>query len=540
MKNGKFLYFLLPLLLLAMLFHLGAWGVLETSEARYAEIAREMITTGDWFKPQLLGIYHFDKPLMTYWITAVGMKIFGINAFGARFFLQLAYLLQIILVYSIAKQLFNNRDKAFYAALFYAGLPLVLMSVRNLTTDAFLNTFELLAVWLLLRYYSHRKPVWLYLFFIDLGLALFTKGPVGLIIPLLMVYPLRKIKGISGKKNNIHLIIGIFIMLLIGSSWFFYLMAQSDAFYRFFVDEQLADRMFKASTLHRAKPFWYYFAFFPAATLPAFVLVPAAIRKGYRENNTVMKQITLFWLVIPFLFFSISSSKLILYVLPLSPYVALAAAWFLAESPWKQLKGYYFFYWGFLVLVLLTLIVIFTGRIPGFNLHPNLLIVLFLSAGAGWLIWFFIKKSKERFALLSLFLPLILVPVSTQVFKQTEGNAHGMMPVVHFLKEHHLNQQKIIVWDKRLPSLSFDLQKELYSVYYKDFSLKRHTEFQENDNWKKNLINVNQPDEYAYLQKLVNTPSVFIVQKGKFPENYSSLIQGYQHKATINHWIIYY
>ena len=540
MKHYKPLYILFPVLLFAMLWHLGHWGVLETSEARYAEISREILTSGNWFMPRLLGIYHFDKPLMTYWITAAGMKLFGVNAFGARFFLQLAYLFQIALVFQIGRNLFQSKEKALYAALFYAGLPLVLMSVRNLTTDAYLNTFELLGVYLLIRYYRHRKPLWLYLFFTDLALALFTKGPVGLLIPLLMVYPVRKITDISDNKNTMHVWLGTLLMLALGSSWFFYLMLKSPAFYHFFVDVQLGDRIFKASSLHRAKPFWYYLAFFPATTLPAFLFIPEAIGKGFKQKNRPVLLLTLYWLIIPFLFFSVSSSKLVLYVLPLSPYVALAAGWLLDEKPFGKLKTWYFVFWGFYLLILAALTTLFLGAVPTVPYKPDTAAVLFLISGILAMIYFLFRKNKLHLALMSLILPLILVPVSTDILHQMEGEANGMMPVAGFLKKQHLDSRKILVWDKRLPSLSFDLQKDIYSIYHVDFSLKRHTEFQENQNWKKNLINVNHPEELAYLQKLAATPSVLLVKKGKLPQKFMFFTRSYPHHKTMGKWEIYY
>ena len=540
MKGTKVFYLLIPLLLFAMLWQLGSWGVVETSEARYAEISREILTSGNWFMPRLLGIYHFDKPLMTYWITATGMKIFGVNAFGARFFLQLAYLLQIILVYKIALGLFGSAKKASYAAIFYSGLPLVLISVRNLTTDAYLNTFELLGVYLLIRYYAHRKPFWLYLFFIDLALAVFTKGPVGLLIPVLMIYPVRKILHIENNKNSVHVWLGILLMLILGSSWFFYLMMKSQEFYNFFIGEQLADRMLKASSLHRAKPFWYYFAFFPATTLPAFLLVPEAIIKSIRQKDKTLILLTVYWLLIPFLFFSVSSSKLVLYVLPLTPYVALAGGWLTDEKPWEKFKKYYFFFWGFYTILLLALVALFLEIIPQVTYTPSVPAWIFLIAGFGLLIWFLFKRNKQHFVWMTLLLPLILVPVSTGIMKQMEVQINGMMPVVNFLKNNHLDNRKMIVWDKRLPSLSFDLQKDIYSVYYHDYSLKRHTEFQENQNWKKNLINVNKPDEYNYLKKLTATPSVFIVKHGRLPQEYIPLVSNYPDKKVMGKWEIYY
>ncbi len=540
MKGTKILYFLIPLLLFTMLWNLGNWGVVETSEARYAEIAREMLTSGDWLKPQLLGIYHFDKPLITYWLTAVGMKIFGINAFGARFFLQMVYLLQIILVFQIARQLFSSKEKAIYAAMLYAGLPLVLMSVRNLTTDAFLNTFELTGIYFLVRYYTNRKPLWLYLFFLAMALALFTKGPVGLLVPLLMIYPIRKIKKVTGKKHSVHLVLGILLMLVLGSSWFFYLMWKSPAFYHFFIDVQLGDRMLKASALHRAKPFWYYFVFFPATTLPAILLAPEAVVKGIRQKNRPITLLFIFWLAIPFLFFSASSSKLVLYVLPLAPFVAMAGGWLIGENPWSKLKKYHLLFGGIYLVIFLILFALFLGLIPRVTYSPSVTAWLFLLSGTGLLIWLLLKRDKRHFAGMALLLPLTVVPVSTGIMQQSEIEINSTMPVVRFLQNQHLDNRKIIVWDKRLPSLSFGLQKDIYSVYYHDYSLKRNTEFQENLSWKKNLINANRADELQYLKQLVSMPSVFIVRKGRLPDNFSFLLRKYPHNRQMGKWEIYY
>ena len=62
--------------------NLGSWGVTETSEARYAEISKEMLESGDFIHPTLMGIAHYHKPPLTYYITTVGYKIFGVSEYG--------------------------------------------------------------------------------------------------------------------------------------------------------------------------------------------------------------------------------------------------------------------------------------------------------------------------------------------------------------------------------------------------------------------------------------------------------------------------
>ncbi|QNP52328.1 glycosyltransferase family 39 protein [Hymenobacter qilianensis] len=137
---------------------LGAWGPLESSEARYAEIGREMLVTGDWLHPRLLGIQHFHKPPLTYWLTAAGLTIFGPHAAGVRILPVLAVLLQVLLMYKLGELLFKgDRARALAAAVVYGTLPVVLISALNVTTDAYLATLELAAAYGILRYYAGGK-----------------------------------------------------------------------------------------------------------------------------------------------------------------------------------------------------------------------------------------------------------------------------------------------------------------------------------------------------------------------------------------------
>src|SRR4051812_5513543 len=99
---------------------IGSWGVIETSEARYAEISREMADSNDWLHPTLLDVHHYHKPPLTYWITAIGLKVFGVNGVGVRFFLQVAFLVQIYLVYRIGSMILHNDNAGLLSSVIYA------------------------------------------------------------------------------------------------------------------------------------------------------------------------------------------------------------------------------------------------------------------------------------------------------------------------------------------------------------------------------------------------------------------------------------
>jgi 4-amino-4-deoxy-L-arabinose transferase-like glycosyltransferase len=548
LQNSTNLRILFALLVFALFWQLGSWGVLESSEARYAEIPREMLETGNWLMPQYLQILHFDKPLMTYWITAAGLKIFGINAFGARFFLEIAFLVQIILVFKITLELFQNKKLAYYAAIIYCGIPLVLISVRNLTTDAYLNTFALFAVLGYVLYYKRAKVLWLYFFFTCLGLCIFTKGPFGIILPLLSIYPIqilvKQIQNFEVKEkqlHKIHVCVGILITLLIGGWWFFYLMKTSPEFYNFFVKEQLVNRVANAGTMKRSEPFWYYFLLLPLFILPMLSLFIGGLGRYLKQKQIGVKWLMIMSIILPLLLFSMSSSKLILYILPISPYIAISCAYFLYNTEDHQAKKHYLYALSIYLLIIMSLMVLCTGLLPEFPYHANLVqyFLLFLFIIYLSFIILRVKNYHQKILLLFLILPLFVAPLSTDILKKMQIQINSMAPISNFIKSKNLDTQSIIVWNRAVNGISFELQKNIYSVKHEHYSLQRNTRFQPNFNWKKNLIDVNDTNEQNYLKTLIQSPSVFITRDA-IPEKYLWLLKPYNQQQSFGKWTVYY
>src|SRR5690349_8246269 len=131
---GTLIGTLIGVLVVVMLATAHWWGVVETSEARYAEISREMYRSGDWLHPSLLNIHHYHKPPITYWLAAASYFAFGVNHFATRLLLTVSFALQVWLVFHIARQVFADTHVAWCSALVYATLPIVLVSARGLTT----------------------------------------------------------------------------------------------------------------------------------------------------------------------------------------------------------------------------------------------------------------------------------------------------------------------------------------------------------------------------------------------------------------------
>ena len=536
---------LLAVLLCALFWQLGSWGVIESSEARYSEISREMLETGHWLKPQYMQIMHFDKPLMTYWITAIGLKLFGINAFAARFFLQIAYLVQIFMVYKITIGLFEQKKLATYAAFLYCGIPLVLISVRNLTTDAYLNTFALLAVLCYLNYYKRSDIKWLYFFFCCLGLTVFTKGPFGLLLPLLAIYPIQRLLNSKPKSviknSNIHILLGLLLAIIIGGWWFFYLMYSSPKFYNFFVTEQLINRVANADSMKRSKPFWYYFALLPLFVLPQLSLFAGGLIRYFKQKRADLKWLIIMSIVLPLLLFSLSSSKLILYILPIMPFVAIVSAYYLYHLEDQKVKGHFIYIFTVYSIIALALITLCFDFIPQLNYQASnfQFILILLLALYFYFILYSLKNYKHKILLSFLIIPIFLIPISTDLLKKLEVQINPISAVTSFIKSKHMEHQNIIVWNRAINAICFDLQQQTYSVKYDHYSLLRNTNFQLNFNWEKHLIDGKKEEDLPYLNRIAQSPSVLITSDG-IPENFSWLLSSYNQQKTIGKWTIYY
>src|SRR5436853_2824296 len=100
---------LLAIALVTFFFGLGRIALLGPDEPRYAEIAREMFTTGDWISPRLCGCLWFEKPALIYWMSATGYRLFGINEFAARLPVAVVATMTILLLDFVTKRVASQR-----------------------------------------------------------------------------------------------------------------------------------------------------------------------------------------------------------------------------------------------------------------------------------------------------------------------------------------------------------------------------------------------------------------------------------------------
>lgn len=544
--SRTWLWLFLAALGLSFLIGLGAWGPLESSEARYAEIGREMLVGQDWLHPRLLGIQHFHKPPLTYWLTAAGLGVFGENTLGVRVLPVLAVLLQVLLVYGIGLLLFRqDRARSLAAAVVYGTLPVVLISALNVTTDAYLATLELAAAYGILRYYHRGGAQWLYLFWIGMGLAFLTKGPVGFILPLMVVighyFKLKQPR----QPFTRHHTLGILLFLLVGLSWYLYLMVENPAFLRYFLFEHTVERFANAATFNRAKPWWFYLLLAPATSLPwSVALITQAVRTRWNTVPQEWRNVLIFWVVVPLVFFSISKSKLLLYVLPVFPGVALLTVYYLGRLTDAVLHRWYvgfLAFWGVLLggLCLLPILGL-DARLP---LEAGMLTAGIAAGGIVLLVlllnfWDEIRVVPRLLVAAGLF-TITLLLAAKPLLQQNELAFNGSRPLAEFLRGKQLDQRQVLIYNELLPSLAFETGKIPVSLFDGNHALNRETQFEPNDTWKRTLINLQNPQEEPYLGSLLLRQPVLLV-KGELPATRQWMLRYFKQQENLGKWTVWW
>jgi 4-amino-4-deoxy-L-arabinose transferase-like glycosyltransferase len=543
MKKDRYLYIILALALIALLVNLNSWSVIEASEARYAEISREMFRSGDLFHPSLLNIYHYHKPPFTFWLTGLGFQLFGVNAFGARFFLQLSLIVQGLLVYLISIRLFGENMRSLLATIIYISFPLSLMGARNFTTDSFLTTLVLAVIYCMTTYYFKHQVWAIYGMAIFIGIGFLTKGPAIFVVPFFYWLYLMLSRQVDYRVPIKHLLIAFLLCITLGLSWYVYVGQQVPHLTDYFLGRQLVARVLDDQAFDRAKPAWYYALILSTTTLPWFLIYLASLfRPSYRLFKMVeARQLSLYWLLLPFLIFQLSSSKLMMYLLPIYPGLAIILACLLTNMVGSDLKRFTQAFFGlYLALGAIALLGVPIAKSLGVDI-----IVTWQMTLSGLLVIVMPlltyrlerQRPKLRLGLISLFSILAFIIYGGYFIGANELLIGGTRPLAQFIQAQGLKDQTIIVYNKLLPSLAFNLDRDIITI--NDGGIERETQFQTDEQWRKFWIYTSEPEAMNYLQSLVKKPSV-LVTRTELSDQCRSILESYSQSKVLGKWTIFY
>ena len=299
--------------------------------------AKEMAQQHTWITPYLFGQPQFEKPVLTYWFLRLSFLFFGLSNFGVRFFPAVFAILGVVSTYLLGWYGFKDEKKAFLSSLILMSGVLYVGLARTVYTDMFFSVFIFLSLLSFYRGYSseNRKTAGILLFFFFSGLAVLTKGPLGILIPGLTVIAFLLIKKDIRFLFCKSSIWGLLIFSLIAIPWYIFMIAKyGSAFtYEFFYNDHIR-RILEAE--HTSNDTWYFYPLtMVLCTFPWGIFMAASLislpKKLLKEKSSFHIFLAC-WIVAVFLIFQFAHSKLVSYIFPLFPALALLAGDFVYDA----------------------------------------------------------------------------------------------------------------------------------------------------------------------------------------------------------------
>lgn len=209
----------------------------DPTEARYAEIARKMVETGDWITPQFdYGVPFWGKPPLHTWLSALGMKIFGVGHFGGRIFILATSLAVLFLVIAWVRAQ-RGTEQALVAITVLASSIMFFGASAFVMTDMAMvlgTTLSMIAFYNCLGR-GPSSATWGRLFFVGIAIGLLAKGPVALVLTLIPIVPWLAISGRWRNLGVVPWVSGLLIACVLTLPWYIAAELKTPGFLRYFI-----------------------------------------------------------------------------------------------------------------------------------------------------------------------------------------------------------------------------------------------------------------------------------------------------------------
>ena len=322
------------LVMAALALSIGAASLplFDPDEARFARTSLEMQRSGDLVVPTFEGEPRLVKPPLLHWLQAALFSILGTDEWVVRLPSIAATLATLLITGWVARRRFGEQG-ALWATICLATMPLVIVIGRQGTLDALL----MLHVWAVVAYDLDLPPndgtrsSWPY--GLLLGIAFLIKGPVGVVLPLLMMLAGRTAAGRTVAPSLRGLTIGLAGWALVVLPWGLTFLARVGGITAATLKEEVWLRFF-AGTAHM-EPFWYYLPVLWVACLPWLAPLGFALFRVLRLARDPVSRTARYLAaacLVGFVLFSLSRGKNPNYILPLLPPMALLLSWELARE----------------------------------------------------------------------------------------------------------------------------------------------------------------------------------------------------------------
>ncbi|MBE9129623.1 MULTISPECIES: ArnT family glycosyltransferase [unclassified Coleofasciculus] len=361
---------LLAISWVAFLWHLGSTGLVDETEPLFAEAARQMTVTGDWITPYFNGDTRFDKPPLIYWLMAIGYNLIGVNEWAVRLpsaisaialtglaFYTLRYFgvsRPSSLTLSVNAGLEDNAKRptlerqrwlsAWIGAALIALNPQTIIWARIGVSDMLLSGCMGTALLAFFLGYAQGErnqknlSAWYLAFYILIGLAVLAKGPIGIVLPGLIIGSFGLYLGNLWQiLREMWFFLGSILVLALALPWYVLVtLANGSEFIdSFFGYHNIARFTTVVKDYDHSQPWYFYILVVLVGFVPWSCYLPVAIarlrfwqRNRWRSSprSAQLGLFALFWFAGIFGFFTIAMTKLPSYVLPLIPAAAILVA----------------------------------------------------------------------------------------------------------------------------------------------------------------------------------------------------------------------
>ena len=315
------------------------WGnaqlpVTAPVEVNYAQTAKEMCAAGDYLSPQIYGGYWYDKPVFFYWELIAAFSAFGVTDFAARFFPALFAAGGLLLTYAFARRIYDERT-AFWSSIILGTGLLYAVLAKLIITDMSLFVFFGGTLGAFFVGYYERRSGYFYIAYACAGLSVLTKGPIGLLLPGLIILVFLALRRDLSALHRMRIPTGLLVFAAVCAPWYVYMyfVHGSD-----FVNTFLGIHNVLRATVseHEKWNVWYfYLGIYALGMFPWSFALPLALFRAWRVRPMidVRAQFLLVWAITVPVFFQFMATKYPTYSFPAFLPAAILTARLLAHNP---------------------------------------------------------------------------------------------------------------------------------------------------------------------------------------------------------------
>ena len=315
-------------------------------EGRYADIGRWMFLSGDWLVPRLNGIPFFHKPPLLYWLQAEVFSLMGVHVWTARLVTAVHALIMLSCIYLGVRHV-QGEITARKVSMVLGSSVGFLIGGQYINHDFLVATWITVAIGLFavsLKDDDQPNALWARLGFVACGLGVLSKGLIGVVLPGLVMLPWVLMTGKTRQLIHFPWISGLLLLACTAMPWMLQAQRHYPEFFDYFIIGQHFSR-FSGNQFNNQQAWWFYpgviaIFMFPWVLFIAWnALQKLLVWRPFGDKNQTQRDpwtaLAWIWLLMILLFFSLPTSKLMGYILPVIPPVAL-----LAVYSWNQLTAH--------------------------------------------------------------------------------------------------------------------------------------------------------------------------------------------------------